>query len=512
MKRFNEKFHTYTKNEYPFIKLKDIVCNVRLKKVEIHLLFDENFEKDVNQNKTAIEYAAKKVLASSADIEVKLIKSHFDAHYFKAEFLEFLKSYPSIAKLIDKDDIIIDTKELSVSVHVDSQVYDYCIDRELPTWVDRFLLRNYFVEIAFAFVRKEEELEVGNTAPVPTVKLENFGGRFITPKNIDALIGRPIYSKAMYIEDAKIASPDVTVCGKLDVLQQINYKDKKTGDDKSFYKLTITDYTASIDALYFPSKKDVDKITLLKQGKQITIRGNLEPDKKRDGGLVFMTRDISYCTLDDNFVENRYIREVDSEYRTIFPTDYVELAQGSLFEAPKRVAAGFLNKTFVVFDLETTGLNPNNEKIVEIGAIKIENGVFTKSFSSLVNPGIPIPSGASNVHHIYDIDVKDKPKIDKVLADFYKFVQDSTLVAHNIPFDFSFIKAEGKSLGIYFDELEQLDTLHMSRKVFKHLHQHNLPYLTKHFNIVHESKHRAVDDAVATAKLLVKIFESMDSV
>ena len=508
MKSFNEKFNTYTKNSYPFIKLKDIVCNVRHKSIEAHILFDENFEAEFNQNKTAIEYAVKKLLKTDADLSVKFIKSHFDTHHFKNEFLEFCKSYPLLAGSVTKNDIKVTENNFSVSVYVDELTYDYCIEKGIPESVEFFIKRHYFIEILFAFVKKEGE-ELKEETHAPLTHLENEGGRFIKLNNIDAFIGKPIYSRASYIEDAKTINPDLTLCGTIEDLNAIEYTHKVSGEKKVFYKMRLKDFTGSIEAIFFPYKNTGDRMTLLKVGKEIAIRGSLEPNIKMPNTLTFKIKDISYCTLPKDFKINRIIRPVDTEYRTIFPVKYIQEEQGSFFDAPQKIATNFKDKTIVVFDLETTGTSTSQDKIIEIGAVKIVDGIFTETFSSLVDPQIPIPEGASAVNHIYDNDVKGMPLIEQVLPDFYKFVENATIVAHNLPFDLGFIENAGRPMGIYFEN-EKLDTLYLSRKTFKTLTHHNLPFLTKHFNISHIAKHRAVDDSIAAAKLLVKIFETMD--
>jgi len=510
LKNFNQKFNSYTKDSYPFVKLKDIVCNVRYKTIEVLMLFREGSEKELELNKTAIEQAIKKTLGTNAELSIKFIKSHFDANHFKAEFVEFCSRFPLLFTQLKKDDILVNSDDLSVSVLVDELTYDYCQEKNIPSAVEEFLDRHYFVDVGFAFIKKEGASEIDDSLGVaPQTHLEYAGGRYIVPKNIDALIGRPIYSRASYIEDAVSATQELTVCGTLDEFSTIEYKDKNTGEAKKFYKLRVRDFTGTIEALFFPHKKSPDKITLLKQGKEIAIRGSLEPNIKNRSVLSFKARDISYCTLPTDFKLNRIILPVDTHYRTVFPTAYIETAQGSLFEDHKAVASNFKGKTYVVFDTETTGTNSTSDKIIEIGALKIVDGKFTETFSSLVDPRVPIPAGASAVNNIYDADVAGQPTIDLVLADFYKFVEGSTLVAHNMPFDQGFIEAAGRPLGIYFEH-EKLDTLYLSRKYFKHLTHHNLPFLTKHFNITHVSKHRAVDDSIACAKLLEKIFEHMD--
>ena len=105
----------------------------------------------------------------------------------------------------------------------------------------------------------------------------------------------------------------------------------------------------------------------------------------------------------------------------------------------------------MVFDLETTGLNHEDCQIVEIGAVKIENGKITKKFSTFVDPEAEIPLDATRIHGITDAMVMGAPKVDVALADFYKFCEGSTIVAYNIDFDYKFINYYGRKSGLNFN-------------------------------------------------------------
>lgn len=150
---------------------------------------------------------------------------------------------------------------------------------------------------------------------------------------------------------------------------------------------------------------------------------------------------------------------------------------------------------YVVFDLETTGLS-RTDNILEIGAIKIKNDNIIDTFDQLINPKRPIPTSASHVNHITDDMVSECPTISDVLPQFLDFIGKLPLVAHNAPFDVSFIKRYSTSL-----KNQIFDTVKMSRKAFPELKSHSLQSLIKDLNIVVTSSHRSLPDAQATAKL-----------
>ncbi len=159
---------------------------------------------------------------------------------------------------------------------------------------------------------------------------------------------------------------------------------------------------------------------------------------------------------------------------------------------------------FVVFDIETTGLDNRNEEITEIGAVLVENGQVTKRWGTFVNPEKPIPAKISELTSITDDMVADAPKIEEALVKFFEFSKGAVLVAHNAKFDTGFIKEKAKKCGLEYN-FGHLDTLMLAKCLYPDLANYRLNTLTKHLNVVLENHHRAVDDAKATADIFVKM-------
>ena len=160
---------------------------------------------------------------------------------------------------------------------------------------------------------------------------------------------------------------------------------------------------------------------------------------------------------------------------------------------------------FVVFDLETLGLNSKLNEIIEIGAVKIKNGDIVSRFSELVNPLKPIPKRITEITKITNDMVEQKPTIEEVIARFYKFIDGATLVAHNAAFDMGFISRDIKKYLKVDLNVRVIDTLQMARDLYPDLKNYGLANLNKHLGLSLENHHRAVDDATATAKMF-KIF------
>ena len=165
-----------------------------------------------------------------------------------------------------------------------------------------------------------------------------------------------------------------------------------------------------------------------------------------------------------------------------------------------------LDSTFVVFDIETTGFSAVNDRIIEIGAVKVENGVITDRFSEFINPERPIPFEIEKLTSINDQMVEDAPTVSVILPKFMEFCKGSVLVAHNADFDTGFIRHNCKVLGLEYD-YTHVDTLGIARSFLEGLKNYKLDTVVEAMGCTLENHHRAVDDAGATADVFVRFLE-----
>ena len=165
-----------------------------------------------------------------------------------------------------------------------------------------------------------------------------------------------------------------------------------------------------------------------------------------------------------------------------------------------------LNSTFVVFDIETTGFSAVNDRIIEIGAVKVENGMITEKFSEFVNPERPIPFEIEKLTSINDRMVEDAPNISVILPKFMDFCGGSVLVAHNADFDTGFIRHNCEVLGLPYD-YTYVDTLGIARSFLEGLKNYKLDTVVEAMGCTLANHHRAVDDAGATADVFVRFLE-----
>ena len=167
-----------------------------------------------------------------------------------------------------------------------------------------------------------------------------------------------------------------------------------------------------------------------------------------------------------------------------------------------------LDHTCVVFDIETTGFSPLKNLIIEIGAVRVEEGRIVDKFSSFVNPDVPIPFEIEKLTGINDNMVLDAPKIDRVLPEFLEFCRGAVMVAHNAGFDISFIKENARQQGLEFNPTV-LDTVSLARVLLPNLNRFKLDTVAKELKINLANHHRAVDDAGATAEIFVRFIKML---
>ena len=191
----------------------------------------------------------------------------------------------------------------------------------------------------------------------------------------------------------------------------------------------------------------------------------------------------------------------NEDFKVIYGVEaYVVDDEAPLIKNPKDIYIE--EEEFVIFDIETTGFSSTNDKIIEIGAIKMKKGQIIDKFSEFINPEIKIPMKIVELTGISDKMVSGAETIDKVLPRFLEFIKNTTVVAHNAKFDVGFITKKCEQLNLSLeDNFSFIDTLEWAKILVTDIKRYSLDALTKKFNIVLENHHRAIDDAQATAEV-----------
>lgn len=210
------------------------------------------------------------------------------------------------------------------------------------------------------------------------------------------------------------------------------------------------------------------------------------------------------CEIGEFILQDEEVQEKDV-YKFVKPEPFISLKQDNLFDVSVEVNDYLKNNKFVVFDLETTGLFFTQHEIIEIGAVKIENGKITETFSTLIKPDGKISEEITKITGISGEMVKDAPTFQNVLGDFYKFCEGCVLVGYNIlEFDIKFLNFHANKFGVDFNHKIE-DALIMARKFCLGLKRYKLKDVCNHLEIVLENAHRALFDTLATAEVFIKL-------
>lgn len=328
--------------------------------------------------------------------------------------------------------------------------------------------------------------------------------RFFEITDFEFIEGDKIQKSAVYLSDLNLAGDEAVVCGVVEDIRERSYKNKKD-EEKVYFTFTLNDGTANSYITYFPRLKTIEKIKNIKVGESIVCTGTNEEFR---GNRRFTAKVIDYGKAPAGFVpEKRKSKPVPKYYKTVKPEPFVDSEQTDLF-TEKAAPECLLGHKFVVFDLETTGLNSspvsgNMDRIIEIGAFKIENGEITESFTTFINPQRKLSEEITALTGISEDMVKDAPIYENVMGDFFKFCEDCILVGHNIAgFDFKFVDYYCASLG-YILERKIIDTIPLAQELL-FLSNYKLNTVADKFGITF-NHHRAIDDALTTAKIFIEL-------
>ena len=330
--------------------------------------------------------------------------------------------------------------------------------------------------------------------------------RYFTVTDKRKLIGYDVNVRPKYIIDIDKAYKSCAVCGKINKIKSFMAKNGET----MVCKFDITDFTGSISAILFAKKGDTyGKFTLLNEGDEIIASGPIETNSF-SGQLELKAYNLSLCKVIEEQEQPKFVKPCPERYITVAPERYVNPVQMSLTQKKVEVCDYLKNNTVVAFDFETTGLKVLQDRIIEIGAVKIVNGVITESFHSLINPQKSISKQITDITHITNEDVAHSPLIIDVLGDFYKFCYGCVLVAHNVEFDYAFLKYYAQPAGYVFDQT-LLDTIELAKKYFSlpgvtgRPANYQLSTVASKLGVNVDVKHRGLDDAVTCANILLAL-------
>ena len=553
MEKIIEELNKFTNNKYEFM-LKSALLNKDADFCVVEFLYKDGVMISPKEKRDIEEFAIS-ILPKNFVYEFNFTKRYINEERILDDTKSYLsKNFPSISNKIEK--VTLTDSKFDIFVVVDELSYNHAKEKLINKEIEKFLKQKYnhfdyecHIDVGSVFVEDEKQEIIKNFREESE---DIYANRKIEFFDIVPLVGEFEEGlKADYIKDKTSPENLIVVCGKIQSIQEKiikrkpkakleeenSEKENKSENEmqkedvendiavsseenvdvseepkyqRKLYKFTLSDFTGNINCVFFSNKENQSKIEKLDTDSVIVVRGNLEADAY-SGGHTLKVKDIAYCSIPENLTEYIEYRKEKPYYEFVEPEKIITYSQDNLlnFNEEKIVPKYLQNKTFVCYDFETTGLHyVNGDKIIEIGAVKIENGKITEKFMSFVDPEKHIPEESSAISGIVDSDVEGAPTADKVLQDFYKFTRGAIIIGYNnINFDNIFLIGQGKESRWNFDN-ETDDVYRWAQKYVRGAKNYKLKTIADKLGVTLDNAHRAVFDALATAEVFIKIQEN----
>lgn len=383
----------------------------------------------------------------------------------------------------------------------------------------------------------------------------------------DLIFGKLIQDPIVSVNEAIAAYDMVTIQGEVFFTDNKDIHSKKTGKDYVKIAFDMTDRTNSVRVSKFlAADKAGDTASKIKKGLYCTVQGKMvydtfakemvleptgivkakKPERKdtyegmkrvelhlhtnmsaMDGmsstasllcraakwghrAMAITDHGVAQAFPEALHAQEGKQKDIIGDMKIIYGIEAYYINDENSISVVRGRSAEPLDGTFIVFDLETTGLNPASEEITEIAAVRVVEGEIRDSFQTYVNPHKPIPPEITELTGISDETVADAPDLDKAVPEFLKWAGEGQypLVAHNAGFDMGFLRTACQRLGIE-REFTSIDTLEMSRLMLPHMHKFKLNILAKELQVGPFEHHRASEDAAVLGRIYVKLLKRL---
>ena len=383
----------------------------------------------------------------------------------------------------------------------------------------------------------------------------------------DLIFGKLIQDPIVSVNEAIAAYDMVTIQGEVFFTDSKDIHSKKTGKDYVKIAFDMTDRTNSVRVSKFlAADKAGDTASKIKKGLYCTVQGKMvydtfakemvleptgivkakKPERKdtyegmkrvelhlhtnmsaMDGmsstasllcraakwghrAMAITDHGVAQAFPEALHAQEGKQKDIIGDMKIIYGIEAYYINDENSISVVRGKSAEPLDGTFIVFDLETTGLNPASEEITEIAAVRVVEGEIRDSFQTYVNPHKPIPAEITELTGISDETVADAPDLDKAVPEFLAWAGEGQypLVAHNAGFDMGFLRTACQRLGIE-REFTSIDTLEMSRLMLPHMHKFKLNILAKELQVGPFEHHRASEDAAVLGRIYVKLLKRL---
>lgn len=528
---YTEELRKEFGDKYNFLQVYSVVFSKSENLTTITFLFDEKIKEITDEQREELQNFFAKKLELFSSLKLKFRKSFLDEDLIAKETLKILQGAfkSSVGEICESDISVQKDDVIHISISAPNLVATSLEDRGADKFLETELSKEFIAKFAVKIVVCENKVIDTSVLEererlAPRMYMQN---RVVTKRyevgDVFMMFGQEITPKPEFIKNISGEKLSVILSGVISNFQKKHYikkKEKAKGEnakESSYYTFTLTDSSGRMNCTYFSSLTNEKKMDKLADDTRVIIIGDVQ---KFNNNYTCYVRSLGLCneklaptTKDESMASLDEHEEIDpdfsqdyipAEYNFVRP--YVEKHQANIFDKKPTYSSYIMDNEFVIYDFETTGLDTNTCEIIEIGAVKIKSGEIVDVFQTLIKPKNTIPDIITQVTNISNDMVASSPSIKIVMPAFYDFCKGCILGGYNSAnFDDKILAVQSRKLGIEFDN-QTTDVILLARSKMASSN-YKLSTVVKNLGIVLIGAHRALNDALATAKVLLKLNE-----
>lgn len=528
---YTEELRKEFGDKYNFLQVYSVVFSKSENLTTITFLFDEKVKEITDEQREELQNFFAKKLELFSSLKLRFRKSFLDEDLIAKETLKILqRAFKSSVGEICESDISVQKDDvIHISISAPNLIATSLEDRGADKFLETALSKEFIAKFAVKIIVCENKVIDTSILEererlAPRMYMQN---RVVTKRyevgDVFMMFGQEITPKPEFIKNISGEKLSVILSGVISNFQKKHYikkKEKAKGEnakESSYYTFTLTDSSGRMNCTYFSSLTNEKKMDKLADDTRVIIIGDVQ---KFNNNFTCYVRSLGLCneklaptTKDESMASLDEHEEIDpdfsqdyipAEYNFVRP--YVEKHQANIFDKKPTYSSYIMDNEFVVYDFETTGLDTNTCEIIEIGAVKIKSGEIVDVFQTLIKPKNTIPDIITQVTNISNDMVASSPSIKIVMPAFYDFCKGCILGGYNSAnFDDKILAVQSRKLGIEFDN-QTTDVILLARSKMASSN-YKLSTVVKNLGIVLIGAHRALNDALATAKVLLKLNE-----
>ncbi|MBP3431854.1 MAG: ribonuclease H-like domain-containing protein [Clostridia bacterium] len=509
---FLENFNAEFGDKYSLLQLKSVVAKKSDGELVITFLYPSTAKELTAEEKGEItQFFKDKLNLEQMEIRVKFMRVFLEEKLIMKVVQNFFETkYKIVTSYLSEKSFKVKITPIDVILQIElsPRMVTFFAENKVAAALAKTLKDNFLTDFVLEL---NENHEIDDEVDIVNVEMKTAFKpvQRYTVEIVKDVIGKGIMPKPEYLSFITAPKSSVIVAG---FIKKIERKDiiikngKRAGQQKALFNFQIQDEKGKIDCSYFCSKSREKDMEALEEFMYILVHGDVKLNFMNK--LCLYPDKIALASKVDNHFEEEAQQKKIKEFESVVEIEKMTaLEQDSMFEQKRKYNNKIMNNAIVVFDIETTGLDPTSDEITEIGAVKLEDGNAVEKFSTFVKPTKKIPREVSELTGITNEMVENAPSIEYVIKDFYDFTRGCVICGHNaVDFDFKFIKREGDVLGLEFDNMI-IDTLKEARGSRLKVSNYKLGTVCKALGISLEGAHRAWNDAFATAQVLLKLNE-----